>query len=544
MPKMKQVPKSTYHFQFQYYFFCFLLVIIAGCGGGNYAEDDLLETGTINATVKWANDIAESIESMAYMNQAQSPSGNVCDDYLISTITCNIHDASDTRIVSETWPCAAREGSIESPVGSGMSLELGGIVGDTVQWRGQANDITVTSGGTTEVTVEMIYVGSNTAAPTITSQTPSFDETDVSLNTVLTATFSERVVEASVNTTTFTLQTSGTNTDGTVTYNPNSQTATFVPSSTLEASTSYTAIITTGVENLAGIQMEADYVWSFTTSAGPDITPPTITYTSPADAETEVPIDKIIDITFSETMDADSITTSSFLLKDSSGGNVSGGISMSGSTSFFFTPDLDLNFKTVYEATITTDVRDSAGNNMPSDYIWSFTTRNLVVWPKLQYTIRDWTNDGAPDGFVGADPFLDIKPGTEDRAVLEYEIYSVSNDLTDANLVFIMGTLDPGGAAGLIYVYWFEANGFSDLDDWYPKTNDPTKGGLLVTFPGVNTTGRQTYSFPVKDAVATVRANRGFIGFLFLATGSDRYYILNASRGGTPEQRAKLVIEQ
>ena len=41
-------------------------------------------------------------------------------------------------------------------------------------------------------------------------------------------------------------------------------------------------------------------------------------------------------------------------------------------------------------------------------------------------------------------------------------------------------------------------------------------------------------------------ANLSFFGFLFLATtsGRDRYYILNESRGGTPEQRAKLEIDQ
>lgn len=525
---------------------CLTLALFVGCGDGNHSsESDVSDAGEINFHIKWRHDAAEAFESSVV--QDLSPSGDICNDYLINSISCTIYDSSNERLATETWPCTDRAGTISVAAGSGLSLILEGIVEDAVLWRGQQTDISVTAGDATNVNVEMSYTGGDETAPAVDSVFPADGTTDVSLNAVLTATFNEDVVSASVNPSTLTLDSNSTALSGTVAYSTATKTASFVPGAELSANTSYTATITTGVEDLAGIQLESNYTWSFTTGSGPDHTPPTVTFTSPTTDANDVPVDTNIQITFSEPMDDHSITVSSFFIEDDIGNTVAGDISLSGPTSFTLNPSSTLKYDTLYQATVTADVMDSAGNNMVSDYLWSFTTRNLVVWPKLQFTIRDIPPDGVPDVFVGADPFLDIKPGTEDRAVLEFEIYSVSKDLNDANLSFYMGTLDPGSTVGTVYVYWFEGNGFTDLNDWYPKTSDPSTGGLLISFPGPNTNGRQFYSFPVKDALTELRARgRGYIGFLFLATttGVDRYYILNESRGGTPEQRAKLEIDQ
>jgi hypothetical protein len=523
-----------------------VVMLLVGCGGGSSPpEGSVPDVGNINVNIQWRHDTAEAFE--AYTVEALSPSGNVCDDYMITSINCTIYDASNNPLVMETWPCADRSGTISVTEGTGLSLILEGIVEDAVLWKGQQAGISVIADDTTNVSVEMHYVGSDETAPMVQSVFPSADAENVSLNAVLTATFDEEVVSASLNPSTFELSSNSGSIGGSVAYSAVTRTVTFAPGALLEANTIYTATLTTGVEDLAGIQLAGDYSWSFETGAGPDNTPPTVTFTDPADGDGDVPVDTSIRITFSEPMEALSVNSSSFFIRDRNGNALEGDISLDGPTSFIFNPSSDFNYDTMYEATVAGDVRDIAGNTMASDHIWSFTTRNLVVWPKLQYTIRDIPPDGVPDVFVGADPFLDIKPGTEDRAVLEYEIYAVSPDLIDANLSFYMGTLDPDGTVGTVYIYWFEADGFTDLNDWYPQTSDPERGGLLVSFPGPNSTGRQFYSFPVKDALMKVRTRgRGFIGFLFLAatTGTDRYYILNESRGGTPEQRARLDIDQ
>jgi uncharacterized delta-60 repeat protein len=100
-------------------------------------------------------------------------------------------------------------------------------------------------------------------------------------------------------------------------------------------------------------------------------TAPTVSSTSPANNATGVAINSAITATFSETMDASTITTATFAL--SNGGSVTGAVTYSGTTATF-TPTSNLSYSTTYTATITTGVKDSAGNAMASPYTWSFTT--------------------------------------------------------------------------------------------------------------------------------------------------------------------------
>lgn len=106
--------------------------------------------------------------------------------------------------------------------------------------------------------------------------------------------------------------------------------------------------------------------------AAPDTTPPTVSSASPANNATGVAINTAITATFSEAMDASTITTSTFTLS-SAGGPVIGTVTYS-STTATFTPSGNLSYSTTYTATITTGAKDSAGNTMASDYTWSFTT--------------------------------------------------------------------------------------------------------------------------------------------------------------------------
>src|SRR4029077_10233303 len=88
------------------------------------------------------------------------------------------------------------------------------------------------------------------------------------LNTIVTATFSEAMNPATINTTTFTLTgPGGPSVTGVVTYNSASNTAVFTPSSNLAPNTVYTATITTGAKDLFGNALASNFVWSFTTGS-------------------------------------------------------------------------------------------------------------------------------------------------------------------------------------------------------------------------------------------------------------------------------------
>lgn len=123
----------------------------------------------------------------------------------------------------------------------------------------------------------LLYVAvtssTDTTPPTVVSTSPGSGVTGVAVTTSIAATFSEAVQSSTVTSSTFILKNSaGTSISGTVSLSTDGKVATLKPSSSLAASTTYTATITTGVKDLAGNAMTSAKSWSFTTAASP---PPT-----------------------------------------------------------------------------------------------------------------------------------------------------------------------------------------------------------------------------------------------------------------------------
>jgi hypothetical protein len=179
-----------------------------------------------------------------------------------------------------------------------------------------------------------------------------------------------------INGTTFTLKTTGgTAVTGTVTYDVPSKTARFTPSSPLLNNTGYTATITTGVKDLAGNAMAANKVFAFTTIA--DTTPPTVSSTSPVNGAAAVPISSVVTVTFSEAMDAATVTAAgTFTLKTGGGTAVTGTVTYNATTHVAtFTPAPALLAATNYTATVTTAAKDLAGNALsPGTLTFTFAT--------------------------------------------------------------------------------------------------------------------------------------------------------------------------
>jgi hypothetical protein len=105
--------------------------------------------------------------------------------------------------------------------------------------------------------------------PTITAMSPSSGAADVAVNTPVTVTFSETMNSSSINTSSFTLTQGNSPISGTVSYDSGSQTVTFTPLSALAYSTSYTATLTTGVQDSEGVALASSSSWSFTTLSPP-----------------------------------------------------------------------------------------------------------------------------------------------------------------------------------------------------------------------------------------------------------------------------------
>lgn len=102
---------------------------------------------------------------------------------------------------------------------------------------------------------------------------------------------------------------------------------------------------------------------------------PTVVSTAPANNATGVPTAQIITATFSEAMNATTISTSTFTVTASSGA-VTGVVTFSGMTATF-TPSAALAASTVYTGTITTGAADPLGNHLASNFVWTFTTGTI-----------------------------------------------------------------------------------------------------------------------------------------------------------------------
>jgi methionine-rich copper-binding protein CopC len=206
--------------------------------------------------------------------------------------------------------------------------------------------------------------------PVVNSLDPANSATGVALSKIITVTFNEAMDPLTITGSTFTLKQGTTAVTGTVTYTGTQ--ASFVSSGNLLPSTVYTGTITTGAKDVAGNAMVSNYIFSFTTTAGADVTPPTIISSDPANSATGVAITKVINVSFSEGLNATTVNSTTFTMKQGTTA-ITGNVTYSGSTASF-TPSASLAYNTTYTGTITTGVKDVAGNALASNYTFSFTT--------------------------------------------------------------------------------------------------------------------------------------------------------------------------
>lgn len=113
-----------------------------------------------------------------------------------------------------------------------------------------------------------------------------------------------------------------------------------------------------------------------TAVASTNTTAPTISSLVPASAATGVALNSSINATFSEAMDSSSVTATTFTLKQGTT-PVSASVTYSG-TNAVLTPTSNLTAGTVYTASISTGVKNLAGNALAVTKTWNFTTGTTI----------------------------------------------------------------------------------------------------------------------------------------------------------------------
>lgn len=338
--------------------------ILPGCGGnaGNGHWEKPAGTPTVSSTVP-----ANNATLVAFGNDLTATFSEAMDPATISTTTFTLLDgvtpingsvsyAGVTAVFNPTNPLDP-DTLFTATITTGATDVAGNALASDYVWTfrtGIAPDIT---------------------PPSLTSTVPIDLAIDVATNSALTATFSEAMALASINTTTFSLMETISSAPVNGSVGLVGATATFTPTLPLTAGTNYTATVTTGAQDLALNALDFETSWSFTTAAAPDTTPPTITSTIPIDTATGVAIDSTINATFNEAMAPLTISTATFSLMETLAPftPVVGTVNLVGMEAIF-TPNSLLALNTEYTATVTTGAQDLALNPLDAETSWSFTT--------------------------------------------------------------------------------------------------------------------------------------------------------------------------
>lgn len=114
-----------------------------------------------------------------------------------------------------------------------------------------------------------------------------------------------------------------------------------------------------------------------TTADDTDTTAPYVVSTYPLDNAADVPINRSVTVTFSEAMLPESISATTFTLKKGTT-IVTGTVTYEGTTAMF-TPNTTLDTNAIYTGTITTSVKDLAGNSLATENSWAFLTGTTVA---------------------------------------------------------------------------------------------------------------------------------------------------------------------
>lgn len=99
---------------------------------------------------------------------------------------------------------------------------------------------------------------------------------------------------------------------------------------------------------------------------------PTVASTSPSNDEEAVERNRVIEITFNESMDPATIDSTTLTVKQGTAA-VNGTVAYSETTATFTAVNV-LNALKTYTVTATTDVKSANGIALASDKVWTFTT--------------------------------------------------------------------------------------------------------------------------------------------------------------------------
>lgn len=366
-----------------------------------------------------------------------------------------------------------------------------------------------------------------TLQPKILSTTPTDKETGVVLNKVVEAKFNMLMDPATINATTFTLKQGTTSILGLVNYS--GTTAFFTPNGNLTPNTIYTATITTGVQNLAGVSISNNYVWQFTTGA---VVAPKVLTTSPFNNENGVLLDKTVTANFDMAMDPLTLTNNlTFTLKQGTA-NILGEVTYSGTTASF-NPNDALLSNTTYRATITTGAKSATGVALANNYTWTFktlTASNGIDLGSAEMFGAFGGNAGVTN--QGVNTVINGSIGTTAASTLVTGFHDASAIYTEtpSNIGFVTdGIFTAPPAPGTAASFAIATQGLADANIAYDNTSpanmpggtDPGAGELggLTLAPGIYKSASGTFNISNGNLTLDAQGNPNAVWIFQTAAG-------------------------
>ncbi|WP_194756383.1 Ig-like domain-containing protein [Aliidiomarina indica] len=383
------------------------------------------------------------------------------------TVTCASPCTSPTGTVSMNADNTVATFTVTSPA----------VLNDSTRYT--ATIVTATS-RRTGLTLAQPYVWQfttgvlpDTTRPRVLSTIPVTESPgptpNVVVDTRISAEFSKEMLAATINGTSFTVTCEApcVNPEGSVTYDSASRTAEFTATENLDWDTVYTATIDSSVTDLAGNELAgnqgdattaSDYIWQFETGLMPDTTRPRVTVTKPATTipgpTPNVPANTAITAEFSKEMLASTINATSFTVTcEAPCVNPVGSVTYDApSKTAEFTTTEDLDWETVYTATIDSSVTDLAGNELAgnqgnattaSDYIWQFETALTpdTTRPRVVVTEPATTSPG---------PTPNVPANTAITAVFSEDMLASTINDTSFTLTCETPCISPPGAVSYV----------------------------------------------------------------------------------------------
>ncbi len=215
----------------------------------------------------------------------------------------------------------------------------------------------------------------NITAPFVEKTTPAEDAVNVSVTTIISITFSNKMNKTGTENAT---GISGGLTLKNPKWSNGDMTVTFAVSSSLSSSTSYTVTITIAAKDVLENHLENTYKFTFTSK---DVIPPKMISHSPSPGSSDINLNQKIVVTFSEPMN---ITTVTYSCSPDPGG---WSVAWSVKNSIATYSHTDFGSLTTYTFRITGG-KDLGNNDLVSGTVpnpWSFTTKD-VVGPEITTT--------------------------------------------------------------------------------------------------------------------------------------------------------------